>query len=133
MKPKRDHNFFEQWARRNGMKPIERITDIKIDGQQVGDVLLADSEDLLLLSNFPPNSVEHKMFCFYRTGFAIDRPGDKTWIASYNDYPIDSFSEYAGAGRQQARLDEALEHALRALKSTYEVGLYRGNDRQLRH
>ena len=87
-KEKRDYRFFEKWCRKHGMTPTQRIVDAKVDGKPVGDILLADSGDMLKLSDYPPTTGnEHGMIFFYRTGFAIDRPGDKTWVASFNDYP----------------------------------------------
>lgn len=121
----KDYRFFEQWARRNGMLPIQRITDVTINGKPVADILIADSGALINAVQYPPvEGQEHRMFAFYRTGFAIDR-GDKTWFATFNDYPSDSFAEYASAeGKQGKRLEEAVQYATRALAQSQEVGLY---------
>lgn len=121
----KDYRFFEQWARRNGMLPIQRIADVTINGKPVADILLVDSGDLINAVSYPPvEGQEHRMFAFYRTGFAIDR-GDKTWFATFNDYSSDAFSEYASKeGKQGQRLKEAVEYATRALMQSQEVGLY---------
>lgn len=131
IKPK-NHNFFEAWARRNGMFPIRRVAEVKVNGVAIGDVLLADSRDLIAGSQYPPMvGQEHGMFAFYRTGFAIDRPDDKTWFAFYNDYPSDAFAEYSVEGRQQKRLEEALKYAIEAIHQTHGVGLYDGRRAQV--
>ena len=122
----RDYKFFEQWARRNGMLPIQRITDVKVNGQPVGDILVADSGETLNALRYPPmQGQEHRMFSFYRTGFAVDRPGDKTWFATYQDYASDSFAEYSSPeAKQKKRIEEAIQYATKALAQTYGVGLY---------
>lgn len=126
MNERRDHRFFEQWARRNGMRPISRITDVKINGKPVGDILLADSGEMIAGAEYPPmQGQEHGLPFFYRTGFAIDRPGDKTWLASFNDYTPGAFLEYGSAeARREKRCEEAIAFATEALAQTYQVGLY---------
>lgn len=109
-KPKRDFRFFEEWARRNKMKPFVRVEE------QHGDILIADSGSVITEGGKT----------FYRTGFAIDRPGDKTWLASYHDYDWMEFANETLAGKQQARVNEALEYARMYLKQTHEAGLYDG-------
>lgn len=125
MRKVKSHRFFEQWARRNGMAPVVRVTDVMVNGKPVGDILLADSGELITATQYPPmEGQEHRMFAFFRTGFAIDRPGDKTWFAFYNDYPADSFSEYGIDGRQDQRIKDAIQHATKAIEQTHGVGLY---------
>jgi hypothetical protein len=130
-KARKSYQFFEQWARRNGMLPIQRVTDVKINGQSVGDILIADSGETINALRYPPmEGQEHRMFAFFRTGFAVDRPGDKTWFATYQDYPSDAFAEYASPeARQTKRVEEALQYATRALAQTYGVGLYEPSHR----
>jgi hypothetical protein len=125
---KRDFRFFDQWARRNGMMPIARVTNVEVNGTPIGDVLLADSEQMIAGSEFPPmEGQQHGMLYFYRTGFAIDRPGDKTWFASFNDYPPMNFLEYGSPeARKQQRLNEALTYAREMMSQTHEAGLYGG-------
>ena len=121
----KDFRFFDQWARLNGMMPVMRVTDVKVNGKPVGDILVADSEELITAVQYPPMAgQEHRMFSFFRTGFAIDRPGDKTWFAFYNDYPSDSFAEYGSEGRQRKRIEDAIQHATKAIEQTQGVGLY---------
>ena len=129
----RDHRFFEQWARRNGMVPITRIVDAKVNGKAVGDILIADSAGLIDSVEFPPMAgQDHGMSWFFRTGFAIDRPGDKTWLACFNDYPPSEHLEYGSAGaRQKKRIEDALAYATEALAQTHQVGLYAGPSRTL--
>lgn len=111
------------------MMPVHRVTDVEIDGEVVGDVLIADSDALLSRMEFPND--EHELPYFWRTGYAIDRPGDKTWLAGFCDYPPDAFLDYGGESRQRARLDDCLDNAVQMMRQTHEVGLYRGNDRKL--
>lgn len=128
---KRDYAFFDKWCRQHGMRPARRITDVTINGRHVGDILLADSGDTLSTILYPPMpGNDHGMPRFYRTGYAIDRPGDRTWLAAFNDYAEDSFSEYAGPSRAERRLGEALKYAAAALELTHSAGLYNGNDRR---
>ena len=126
---KRDHRFFEQWARRNGMSPVVRVTDVEVDGEIVGDILVADSELMISSTEFP--NEEHDLNMFFRTGFAIDRPGDSTWIAAFCDYPPDAFSEYAGEARKDARVRECVSEATKLMSQTHKVGLYDGNSRSI--
>ena len=116
------------------MRPVSRITDVKVNGIPVGDVLLADSGEMIALAEYPPmQGQEHGMIFFYRTGFAIDRPGDKTWLASFNDYPPGAFLEYGSSpARLRKRCEEALVFATEALAQTYQVGLYAGPNRSLK-
>lgn len=123
--------FFEKWCRRHGMRPVQRITDVTIGGKPVGDILIADSDEMLSLSKYPPtDGNEHGMIYFYRTGFAVDRPGDKTWIASFNDYPPDAFIEYDGESRKAKRIEEAVRYAAATLEQTHKAGLYDGDTRR---
>lgn len=112
-KPKRDFRFFEAWARRNKMRPFARFEE------KNGDILIADSGTVI---------VEGGQM-FYRTGFAIDRPGDRTWLASYHDYPWQEFPEHSLAGKQQERINEALAYARSYLQQTHKAGLYDGDKR----
>lgn len=132
-KPKRDHRFFEEWAKRNGMRAELRIKDYTVGGRPVADILLADSGELLSRKAYP--NEEHDLPRFYRTGYAIIRPGEMNggaWLAGFCDYPEDAFREYQGEGRKQQRLADALKAAGLMLQQTSDVGLYRGNDRIIR-
>ena len=128
-KPKRDYRFFENWARRNGMLPVTRVTDVEVDGEIVGDVLIADSDGLLAHHEFP--NQEHDLPYFWRTGYAIDRGTEGTWIASFCDYPPSAFIEYGGDSRQGARLQDCMKNAHEMMKETHKVGLFNGNDRRI--
>ncbi len=97
---RKDHNYFESWARRMGMKPYDRKR-----GEQHADILLADSG--CLITNLPSDQGYEK---FYRTGFCIYR--DKAWIASSWDYPPDCFPRASEHGKQLARVEECLKYAL---------------------
>ena len=130
---KLDRNYFERFCRKHGMRPVEMVGDATVDGVPVGDILLADSGDLIPLSKYPPvEGNEHNMLYFYRTGYAIYRD-DKGWVGSFNDYPPDAFSEYDVGSRQGERVREALSYAAHHLKQTHDAGLYRGNDRIILH
>lgn len=130
---KHDHRFFDTWARRHGMRPVSRITDVEVNGKPVGDILLADSGEMISLAEYPPmQGQDHGMIFFFRTGFAIDRPGDKTWLASFNDYAPSAFLEYGSPeARLRKRCEEALVYATESLAQTYQVGLYAGPNRSL--
>jgi len=111
MKP-RNHRFFDNWARKLGMKPVCRVV------AEGGDILVADSGAKLFESER----------LFYRTGFAIERPGDKKplWLASTEetdalDPEMCSRSE---RGAQEYRVNEALAYARKQLAKTVNVGLY---------
>lgn len=128
MKAKHDYRFFERWARHNGMAPVTRITDAKVNGRPVGDILIADSGETISVIEFPPmEGMEHSLPFVYRTGFAIDRPGEKTWFAAYNDYAPGAFLEYGSPeARLRKRCEEALQFATQALEQTHKAGLYAG-------
>ena len=98
MKPK-DHHYFENWARRMGMKPYLKVTDDKF-----GDLLSASS---IYLIDRPPRGTEHAKF--YRTGFCLYR--DKAWIASSDVYGPEEFPLYTLRGKQELRINEALKYA----------------------
>lgn len=135
-KPQRDHNFFEQWARRNGMEPVERLTDVTVGGKPVSDVLIADSGIPIWRSEFPPVTIEHDLFVYYRTGYMLYRPGDKgggSWVGCYADYPLDAFQEYSGDSRQHARIEDCKRNAAQFLAQCAEVGLFDGHNRKLAH
>lgn len=102
---KRDYKFFEKWARQQKMKPVCRVAE------KNADVLIADSGDVITEGG--------RMF--YRTAFAIER--DKAWLASTAEY---EWNELEGSKRnkQQARVNEALEHARKYISQTVEAGLY---------
>ncbi len=133
MKERKDHRFFEQWARRNGMAPFSRIVDVKVNGKPCGDILLADSGSLIDVHDYPPMAgQDHGLTYFYRTGFAIDRPGDKTWLACFNDYPPNAYFEYGShEARQRKRVEDCLAYATEMLAQTHQVGLYAGPSRRL--
>lgn len=116
-KPARDYRFFEGWARRNGMLPVTRITDVTVNGRPVGDILVADSGGLLSAREYPND--EHDLPYYYRTGYAIDRPGDSTWLAAFCDYPVDTHAEYAGDSRQKARIEDCVRNAVQVIKVTH--------------
>lgn len=107
---KRDYRFFEQWARRNQMRPICRVED------EHADILIADSGE--------PIVSEGKQV--YRTAFAIDR--DKTWLASTAETSVIDPEMLARTprGAQEYRVNEALAHARRAISETHATGLYDG-------
>lgn len=128
MSAKHDYRFFEQWARQNGMLPVVRIEDVTVNGRPVGDILIADSGAMLSHHEFP--NEEHDLPFFFRTGYAIDRPGDKTWLAAFCDYPADAFAEYAGDSRRQARIDECVRAATLMIEQTQQAGLYNGSSTQ---
>ena|SRR5690554_1996935 len=107
-RPKRDYHFFEQWARRNRMKPVVRVEE------KHGDILIADSGEPFLEDG------ELK----YRTGFAIER--EKAWLAAYQDYQWNEFPDRTLAGKQEARVNEALAYARMYLAQTKAAGLYDG-------
>lgn len=103
--------FFEEWAKRNMMKPVCKVTD------EDGEILLADSHEPIRKGKvWSPESD------FYRTGYAIHRSGLE--IGNYNDYPA---SDYAFMSRQKGieqRVNEALEHARQTQKQLVEAGYY---------
>ena len=128
---KRDFRFFEQWARRNGMAPVMRIKDVTVNGAPVGDILVADSGSPIELARTPDGEpAPHRRY--YRTAWALDR-GDKTWHASWNDYPMDTLLVYTERSKAQMRVKEAVDAATEQLKllASPSIGLYRGNDRRL--
>ncbi len=130
-KAKMGRQQFDAFCRKHGMMPHTIIQDAVVDGQQVGDILLADSGDLIPLSQYPPiQGNEHGMVYFFRTGFGIYRD-NQGWVANFNDYPPDAFSDFEPGSRQQQRLNEALQYAAQILADTHEAGLYRGNDRRI--
>jgi hypothetical protein len=127
-KIKHDERFFEGWARRNGMRPVMRISDVRVNGKIMGDVLIADSGTLLYQSEFP--NQEHNLLCYYRTGYAIDRPGDKTWLAAFADYPTDAF--YGYSDRQKARIDDCVKNAVQMMHQVTAAGLFDANRNRIR-
>ena len=101
--------FFEEWAKRNCMKPFCIIRD------QDGDILLADSGEPVRKGN--GESAE-----FYRTGYALHRSGLE--IGNYHDYPTSDFLFDTKLGGQQKRIDEALAHARQTQKQLMDAGYY---------
>ncbi len=113
---RKDHNYFESWARRMGMKPYYRDRSGKH-----GDILYADSFDLI---NDPPSVQGYEKF--YRTGFCIYR--DKAWIASCEEYAPDSFPRLTAAGKQEARVAEAVKYARKYLEQFVKIKLFSPDD-----
>jgi len=109
---KRDHRFFEQWARRQNMKPVCRVAEAD------ADILIADSGEPFMGTNKDGN-----LGRWYRTAFAIDQ-GDKTWLASFNDYPATEFDLVSKREGQQRRVNECLVFARDTLSKTAATGLY---------
>lgn len=96
-----DHRYFEEWARRMGMKAYDRAR-----GELHGDILLADSVNLI--TDLPS---DRGFTSFYRTGFCLYR--EKAWIGSSWDYGP-SEKEFFGLterGKQDVRIAEALKMA----------------------
>ena len=108
---KRDHHFFDEWARRNQMIPQYVVETDE------GRVLIADSDDVIVDGE--------KMY--YRTGYAIDRGGLE--IGNYHDYDHLEMSSLTPRSAQQARMDEAVFHARHILSQTVEAGLYDNDGR----
>ena len=111
---KRDHRFFENWARENNMRPVVRIKE------KGGDILIADSGE-----PFYGVNGEGLLGRWYRTAFAIDR-GDKTWIASTHDYDAVEYDAVSRRAGQEKRINECLAYARETLKQTSKAGLYHG-------
>ena len=109
---KRDYKFFEEWARKNNMKPVMRIIE------KSGDILVADSGEPFFGTN-----EQGVLGRYYRTGFAIDR-GDKAWLASTNDYPAEEYDTMSRREGQEQRVNECLVYAREALIQTAKAGLY---------
>ena len=103
---KRDYHFFDRWARANKMKPVCRVEE------KDGDVLIADSGSVITEDGRT----------FYRTGFAIER--DQAWLASTHEYEWTEFPEETLRGKQQRRINEALDFARKYIAQTVEAGLY---------
>ncbi len=101
--------FFEEWAKRNCMKPVCIIRDSD------GDILLADSGEPIRKSNGEGSD-------FYRTGYALHRSGLE--IGNYNDYPTSDFFLDTKRGGQQKRIDEALAHARQTQQQLTDAGYY---------
>lgn len=81
-----DHRFFEQWAKKNNMRPVIKVSD------REGDILIADSGE-----PFDARDDDGNMRRVFRTAFAIQR--GKVWTASTNDYPE---SDYFGNSRARS-------------------------------
>ena len=96
---KADERYFEEWARRKGMRPYLRVRD-----EKHGDILIADSARLI--TGLPSDRGLER---FYRTGFCLYRA--KAWIASSWDYDYNEFPGKTRRGKQEARINEALEYA----------------------
>ena len=127
-KPIRNTAFFEQWARRNGMLPAAEPYEVPD-----GEVLIADSMQMIDLPR-TPDGEKAPYPRYYRTAWAIRR-GDSAWHASWADYAPDEMPLYTERGKIEKRLEEALVHARLTIAqlAAPEVGLYRGNDRRIRH
>ena len=113
---RRDHNYFENWARDMGMRPYDRFR-----GDPNGDILIADSFNLI---DDPPSDRGYEKF--YRTGFCIYR--DKAWIASSDTYHPGEHSDHTFAGKQKARTDEALKQARDYLAQFVKHKLFNPDD-----
>ena len=113
---RRDHNYFDDWARREGMKPYDRFRD-----DPNGDILIADS---FCLISYPPSKRGYKKF--YRTGYCIYR--DTAWIASCDEYAPDEFSSESLAGKQKKRTDETLKYARDYLAEFVKRNLFNPDD-----
>ena len=112
MTPDRDApQFFEDWARKNNMRPVGRF---RCDD---GDILIADSDEPFFGQTETGVSIK-----FWRTGFSIFR--DKNWIASTHDTMVDELCAYTSSGAKNVRVNEALEYGKYYLQLTLEAGLY---------
>lgn len=109
------------------MMPVTRIIDVEVNGEPVGDILVADSGAMIGRQEFP--NEEHQLPFFFRTGYAIDRPGDKTWLAAFCDYPIDAFSDVETSARQQARVRDCVTNAVQTIHQLAQAGLFDGRNR----
>lgn len=109
-KPERDHHFFEEWAKRNCMKPVCIVRDPD------GDILLADSVEPI------------RTLGVYRTGWAINRDGLE--LGNYRDYAIGEFALYTPAGGVQKRVNERLEYAREIQRELKGSGFYDGDGKK---
>lgn len=103
--------FFEEWAKRNLMRPVCIVRDPD------GDILLADSNEPIRKSDIWPFNKP-----FYRTGYAIHRDGCE--VGNYHDYPV---ADYAFMSRQRGiehRVNEALAHARQTQAQLKDAGYY---------
>lgn len=109
----RDHRFFEQWARKNSMRPICRVEE------PGGDVLLADSG-----RPFYTTGEDGRRRFVYRTAFAIER--EQCWVASVADTDATDpeMMSRTPQGAQEFRVNEALAYARNAIAQTSAAGLY---------
>lgn len=98
--------FFEEWARRNCMRPVCIVRDSD------GDILLADSHEPIYTLGV------------YRTGYAIYRGVGQ--IGNFNDYPIGEFAMMSRKRGIEQRVNEALAHARKTQKQLREAGFYDG-------
>lgn len=96
--------FFEEWAKRNCMKPVCKVEDPH------GDILIADSHDVI-----KPHGI-------YRTGYAIHRSGLE--LGCWNDYPSSDFFLESRRNGLQKRVNEALEHARETQRQLVAAGFY---------
>lgn len=96
--------FFEEWAKRNMMKPVCIVRDPD------GDILLADSHEPI------------RTLGVFRTGYAIHRSGCE--IGNYNDYPIGQFVGFTRRRGVEFRTNEALAHARDVQKQLVDAGYY---------
>lgn len=98
--------FFEEWAKRNMMKPVCIVRD------DDGDILLADSHEPI------------RTLGVYRTGYAIHRAGLE--MGNYNDYQISDFAFMTREKGIEQRVNEALAHARQTQSQLKEAGYYDG-------
>jgi hypothetical protein len=109
---KRDFRFFEAWCAKMNMRAVGRYP------QKNADILVADSGEPFVGAN--DKGIIGR---WYRTGYAIDQQ-DKTWLASFHDYPAADYDLLSRAEGQKRRVNECLEHAKKTLNQTAAAGLY---------
>lgn len=109
---KKDFRFFELWCVQMNMRAVGRFPE------KQADILIADSGEPF----WGPNK-EGIIGRWYRTAFCIDQH-DKTWLASYHDYPASDYDLLSRKEGQKRRVNECLEHAKKTLAQTAATGLY---------
>ena len=96
--------FFEEWAKRNMMKPVCKVVDPD------GEILLADSHEPI------------RVLGVYLCGYAIHRSGLE--IGNYHDYPVKDYAFMTRAKGIEHRVAEALAHARQTQQQLVKAGFY---------
>jgi len=96
--------FFEEWAKRNMMKPVCKVS------HPDREILIADSHEPIITLGV------------YRTGYAIHRSGLE--MGNYNDYPMEDFAIMTRRTGLEKRVAEALAHARQTQKQLKDAGYY---------